>query len=77
MSVIPYGELLAFDITVDGKDEKIVVGQIHFAFVIPCRDCIHTAFNHGNDFEARPYWCCRTGTAVEVDGFCAWGERSG
>ena len=76
MSGIPYNELQDVNCTVNDTDGTThVITTLHYAFVIPCRDCKHL---HRDD----PWWeCHRAGFYVgtvdgsEPDGFCAWGER--
>lgn len=77
MSGIPYNELQTINCTAKkGDGESATIAVLHYAFVIPCRDC-----KHYNDQDGE-IGTCDLGledldllSIVEPDGFCAWGER--
>ena len=74
MSGIPYNKLQTIDCTAKKEDgESVTIAVLHYAFVIPCRDCKYGI----NDGElcaegASDSWDWRN---VEPDGFCAWAVR--
>jgi len=64
---IPYGELKTINFIVNNENgHEHVLGRVHYAFVIPCRDCKH--------YDADDMECRENGIRPEPDGFCAWGE---
>ena len=71
MSGIPYNELQDVSCTVNDTDgTKHTIATLHYAFVIPCRDCKFCMSYWGADY-------CDLFSHVtnDPDGFCAWGER--
>ena len=73
MSGIPYNELQSLDCMAEAEDgRKVTVARIHWAFVIPCRDCRWCMA------YSKTTYCDRFAhelPTVELDGFCAWGEK--
>lgn len=69
---IPYGELQTINITAkDNKGKSHTLEKIHYAFVIPCRDCKHYTDDEMEYYHYCGNWC----EQVEPDAFCAWGEK--
>lgn len=67
MSGIPYNRLQTVEATAKTSNgETVVIETLHYAFVVPCRDCKHMQHNG---------WCPNIIGAMPPDGFCAWGER--
>lgn len=92
MSGIPYNRLQTVEATAKTSNgETVVIETLHYAFVVPCRDCKHGHETYWPAFLEIPsdYLDC-TGPLVKTwdeyhdvpkdnpvrpDGFCAWGER--
>ena len=77
MADIPFGELKTIDLTADDENgEKHVLKQIHYAFVIPCRDCRFYVIDPDPIDPGWPMMCEWTGLdMVRPSNFCAWGEK--
>ena len=70
MSGIPYNKLQTIDCTAKKEDgESATIAVLHYAFVIPCRDCRHYEEYVGSCTRRYHHF------GVEPDGFCAWAER--
>lgn len=84
MSGIPYNELQDVNCTVNDTDGTAhVITTLHYAFVIPCRECKHMyVVRDWLGMDVKECWLHadrETGAfgkvRTEPDGFCAWGER--
>jgi len=84
VSGIPYNELQDVNCTVNDTDgTKHTIATLHYAFVIPCRDCKHYREHAWFGIKGTPlgtdveHACMffSDGVKVDPDGFCAWGER--
>lgn len=84
MSGIPYNELQDVNCTVNDTDgTQHVIATLHYAFVIPCKECRwyeHEVYTFGERKEE--YHCCSrdwngepVSSDVEPDDFCSWGEK--
>lgn len=84
MSGIPYNELQDVNFTVNDTDgTKHVIATLHYAFVIPCKECRyyeHEVFTF-KECKEETHYCNRDWNSesvlavVEPNGFCAWACR--
>lgn len=69
---IPYGELQTVSITAkDDEGKPHTLEKIHYAFVIPCRNCKHYTDDEMEYYHYCNYLCWQ----VNSNDFCAWGEK--
>ena len=90
MSGIPYNRLQTVELTGETDNGKaVVIEALHYAFVVPCRDCKYADISYTHAAVTGELHCYgylveswdwyndlpSDGVKVKPDGFCAWGER--
>lgn len=48
-----------------------------FDEIVRCRDCEHARVQPWNAITRTGLWCVEHDIPIDLDGFCAWGERGG
>lgn len=76
MSGIPYNKLQTVEVTAKTDNgETVVIETLHYAYVIPCRDCRYLV-DDGSVWVCDGF-CANIGfnDGTPPNGFCAWAER--
>lgn len=76
MSGIPYNRLQTVEVTAKTDNgETVVIETLHYAYIVPCRDCRYYEPIPEDSGDWCGYWTDRIYADARGSGFCAWGER--